>query len=362
MNSIERATFVLSREDDYGTRLMVDDDNNVLLQQPNENYARHIGTLFQDPRFGNRLTYAKREDEEGLFRKLFAWSFPDIVLRIPEIKALMVQTNRYEYLIPTDLARATQRTFHFKDTGTERKVYIPLRHFIALGMTERQQQLLNVLHHEWLWWLEKEFSKKYMQQLSKQIREARQTTTVIPRAERVFHAYNNTPFSTVKVVIIGDEPYSHEDVADGLAFSSAKEGYCPVPLRNIFHELHLEYGYVHNSSHYRLQRWTQQGVLLLNTALTTEHNKPQSHQSIGWEKFIVATIQALNHSESPIVYLLWGDHARQLRPFIRGSNHVVYMSAHPSQGDNGFFNNWHFRNANTFLIDKGLAPVEWTLL
>ena len=186
------------------------------------------------------------------------------------------------------------------------------------------------------------------------------STTVYPPMEDLFNCFRLTPFSKVKVVILGQDPYPNKGQAHGLCFS-VKEGVkAPPSLQNIFKELSNEYGVpVERSGD--LTDWAKQGVLLLNTVLTVREGQPNSHKDCGWTTFTDEVIKKLNTHYSPIVFLLWGANARSKKKFIDTSKHLVLESVHPSplSAYNGFFGCDHFYSANKFLMECDMEPIKW---
>lgn len=219
-----------------------------------------------------------------------------------------------------------------------------------------------ILHNDWQLVLSKEFELPYMKQLFSQLKEAYETTTVYPPREKVFSAFNLTPYLEVKVVILGQDPYHGPHQANGLSFSVEKGTAFPPSLRNIFTELVDDIGCIYPQSG-DLSKWAKQGVLLLNTTLTVKEGEPMSHVGMGWETFTDQVLKELNKKQTPIVFILWGKHARNKAKLIDQSRHFVIESAHPSplSAYRGFFGSHPFSRTNEFLISQGLKPIDWTL-
>lgn len=185
---------------------------------------------------------------------------------------------------------------------------------------------------------------------------------IYPAQSDIFNAIKLTPFSDLKVVIIGQDPYHNPGQAHGLAFS-VKPGINPPPsLINIYKELHDDCG-IQIPNHGCLEKWAQQGVLLLNTVLTVEENKPQSHANIGWEKFTDTIIEKINQHPEKIIYLLWGAHAQKKANLIDTKKHVILTAPHPSplSAHRGFLSCKHFSKANAFLKNAGRIPIDWKI-
>lgn len=185
---------------------------------------------------------------------------------------------------------------------------------------------------------------------------------IYPPKNELFNAFKETAYEDVKVVILGQDPYHGPGQAHGLSFS-VQPGVKPPPsLKNIFQELHADLN-LPVPNHGCLQQWAKQGVLLLNTSLSVEQNKPQSHAKIGWTIFTDNVIRKLNHHEQPLVFLLWGAHAKSKKVLITEKKHLVLTAAHPSPFSvhQGFFGCRHFSKANTFLEAHGRKPIDWKL-
>lgn len=203
-----------------------------------------------------------------------------------------------------------------------------------------------------------EFTKKYMARLSAIIQRERKRYTVYPSSENVFRAYRTCPPDKVSVVILGQDPYPHE-AADGLAFS-AKEtlGKIPPSLRNIFKEVEQSIGFqaYHNPD---LERWSRQGVLLLNTKLTVREGKPGSHNNIGWERFTGKTLDIINDFNRPVVFMMWGKDAQKHIHRIDQKKHKILCTSHPSPFSvyRGFCGCDHFAQANKFLGNN--RKIDW---
>lgn len=204
-------------------------------------------------------------------------------------------------------------------------------------------------------WSSPEFAR-----LAETVRREYSSTLVFPPAGNIFAAFNDCPFSKVKVVIIGQDPYHGDGQANGLAFSVAPGVAVPPSLLNIFKEIRSDIGtpFPANGD---LTRWSRQGVLLLNSSLTVRAHMPASHSRIGWEQVTDAAISALSHERSGLVFLLWGAHAQRKGELIDHSRHLVLTAPHPSplSASRGFFGCRHFSKTNEYLISKGIEPIIW---
>jgi len=211
--------------------------------------------------------------------------------------------------------------------------------------------------------LASEFEKDYMLQLRKFLLAEKHSGKVIfPHSKLWFNALNTTPFESVKVVILGQDPYPTPGHAHGLCFS-VKPDVSPLAksLLNIYKELEDDIA-IHNSSGY-LQSWAEQGVLLLNSVLTVESGKPNSHQGRGWELFTDQIIKQLNQSERPIIFVLWGAYAQKKGAVIDTNKHAIIKSPHPSplSAYRGFFGSKPFSKINQFLEKNQLTPINWKI-
>ena len=208
--------------------------------------------------------------------------------------------------------------------------------------------------------LKEEFDKPYFEELITFVREEYRTHTVYPPGPLIFNAFAHCPFDRVKVVILGQDPYHEPGQAHGLCFSVQDGTPFPPSLVNIFKEIQNELETPIPVSG-NLQRWADQGVLLLNATLTVRAHQAGSHQKRGWETFTDAVIRCLAEERSHIVYLLWGSFAQKKGEVIDASRNLVLKSAHPSplSAYRGFFGNRHFSQANDYLMTTGQTPIEW---
>ena len=214
---------------------------------------------------------------------------------------------------------------------------------------------------QWKSHLAEEFEKDYMQQLREFLRaEKDQEKFILPDSSLWFNALTTTDLDQVKVVILGQDPYPTPGHAHGLCFSVMPE-VKPIPksLNNIYKELESDLGIVNSNGN--LQSWADQGVLLLNSVLTVEAGKANSHQGKGWEKLTDRIIEILNEQTSPIVFVLWGAYAQKKGSIVNNPQHLVLRSPHPSplSSYRGFFGSKPFSKINDFLIEKGKEPINW---
>jgi uracil-DNA glycosylase len=212
----------------------------------------------------------------------------------------------------------------------------------------------------WKKYLSNEFNADYFRQLIDFVRAEYQTQTVYPPGREIFRAFDCADFEDVRVVIIGQDPYHGPGQANGLCFSVRDGVTFPPSLRNIFKEIQKDLDKPIPKSG-DLERWAQQGVLLLNATLTVRASAAGSHQNKGWEQFTDAVIKAISDNKTNVVFLLWGAYAQKKGEIIDRNKHLVLMSAHPSpfSADRGFFGNKHFSKTNEYLKSKGLKEIEW---
>ena len=209
--------------------------------------------------------------------------------------------------------------------------------------------------------LQTEFDKPYFAELVGFVRSEYKAGTVYPPARLIFNAFDSCPFDNVRVVIIGQDPYHGVGQAHGLSFS-VNDGIPPPPsLINIYREISDDLHITPYSSG-NLVRWAKQGVMLLNATLTVRASSPGSHQHRGWEQFTDAVIRTVSEQRTNVVFLLWGNYARQKGAKIDRAKHLVLESGHPSpmSANKGYwFGNRHFSQTNSYLISKGLQPIDW---
>ena len=205
-----------------------------------------------------------------------------------------------------------------------------------------------------------EFDKEYFDALIRFVRNEYQSQVVYPPGKEIFRAFDACSFENVKVVIIGQDPYHGPGQANGLCFSVREGMRMPPSLVNIFKEINKDLGKPIPSSG-DLERWSKQGVLLLNATLTVRASTPGSHQNKGWESFTDAVIKKISDEKEHVVFLLWGAYAQKKGEIIDRNKHLVLMSAHPSpfSADRGFFGCKHFSKTNQYLKSKGLPEIEW---
>lgn len=212
--------------------------------------------------------------------------------------------------------------------------------------------------------LKNEFSKPYFHQIVELLRtEKNSRQEVYPPGSLIFNAFNTTDLQAVKVVIIGQDPYHGPGQAHGLSFSVQKGIKPPPSLINIYKEIETDLGIRMPRGNGDLSYWANQGVLLLNASLTVRANQPNSHSGIGWQEFTDQVIQVLNYQKSNLVFLLWGNFAKEKGQYIDEKKHLVLKAAHPSPfaADKGFFGCRHFSKTNEYLTKNGKEPIDWLI-
>ena len=218
------------------------------------------------------------------------------------------------------------------------------------------------IEESWKAALANEFAQPYFQALATFLKKEKAAgKTIYPPGSLIFNAVSHTPFSEVKVVILGQDPYHNPGEAMGLSFSVPKGVRVPPSLRNIYKELATDIGF-QTPNHGDLTAWASQGVFLLNAFLTVERNKPRSHQKIGWGTFTNAVIKALSQEREHLVFMLWGGFARKKKDLIDGNKHLILEAAHPSPLAGGaYFGSKHFSQANAYLEKNGHEAIDWQL-
>lgn len=218
------------------------------------------------------------------------------------------------------------------------------------------------ISNDWAKYLQPEYKKPYYKDLYLKINEEYRTRKIFPPADDIFNAFHLTPLANVKAVILGQDPYHNDGQAHGLCFSVKPPVAPPPSLVNIYQELHDDLGcYIPN--HGYLNKWAEQGVLMLNTVLTVRAHQANSHRGIGWEEFTDAAIRILNEQDRPIVFILWGRPAQMKEKMLTNPNHLILKAPHPSplSAYRGFFGSRPFSKTNEFLKAHGVEPIDWQI-
>jgi len=216
------------------------------------------------------------------------------------------------------------------------------------------------IEQSWKERLASEFEKPYFCTLTDFVRQEYAVRQIYPKGSLIFNAFDKTPFDKVKVVILGQDPYHEPGQAHGLCFSVNDGVALPPSLQNIYKELEDDLGVAPKTSG-NLERWAEQGVLLLNATLTVRAHQAGSHQQKGWEEFTDAVVHRIAEEKEHVVFILWGSYAQQKGAFIDPFRHKLLKSAHPSplSAYRGFFGSKPFSKTNQYLIQTGQTPVEW---
>ena len=222
--------------------------------------------------------------------------------------------------------------------------------------------LSSILQNDWQQLLEKEFTKPYYQELRDFLKQEYASKTIYPPMKNIYQALHDTAFTNVKVVILGQDPYHGKDQAHGLSFSVQPGVRTPPSLKNIFKELQNDIGIDPPPNGY-LGKWSEQGVLLLNTVLTVRDGEANSHRAKGWEELTNEIIRLLGQRNQPTVFILWGKPAQSKRALINEQVHCVLTAPHPSplSAHRGFFGSKPFSETNDFLESNGIKPINWNL-
>jgi uracil-DNA glycosylase len=219
------------------------------------------------------------------------------------------------------------------------------------------------IEESWKEILKDEFDKTYFQHIVTFLKAEKAAGKIIyPPGKLIFNAFNKTPFTKVKVVLLGQDPYHNQGQAHGLSFSVPDGVAKPPSLVNIFKEMENDVGITPHKNG-NLEKWATQGVLLLNASLTVRQNEPASHSKIGWLQFTDTVISKISQHKDGVVFLLWGRFAQDKQSLIDETKHYVLKAAHPSpfSADKGFFGCRHFSKTNELLLLKNNEPIDWKL-
>ena len=233
----------------------------------------------------------------------------------------------------------------------------------APTLLDRELEPVEVqIEESWKRALAREFRKPYFHALIDKLKaEIGEGKTVYPPGPLIFHAFAKTPLDRVRVFILGQDPYHNPGEAMGLSFSVPRGVRVPPSLANIFKEMRDDVGFK-EVGHGDLTAWAEQGCLLLNSMLTVRHRTPKSHHKFGWEKFTDAVIETVSREREHVVFMLWGASARSKAALIDRERHLVLEAAHPSPLARGaYFGSKHFSQANAYLQQHGLDPINWQL-
>ena len=216
-----------------------------------------------------------------------------------------------------------------------------------------------MIGNDWDNVLQEEYEKDYFLKIKEKVREEYNNKIIFPPAKEVFKAFRMTPYKDTRVIILGQDPYHGLGEANGLCFSVNEGIKMPPSLNNIYKELYDDLGIKRTTTD--LSDWAKSGVLLLNSVLTVEKDKPASHKMIGWEEFTDNVIKKLNEKDEPVVFILWGNFAKSKIKYITNPQHLIISSSHPSPFSvhYGFFGSKPFSKTNEFLKKHNLKEIEW---
>jgi len=216
-----------------------------------------------------------------------------------------------------------------------------------------------MIGNDWDLVLKEEYERDYFKRIMNIVMDEYKKKEIFPSVDRIFYAFNETSYKDTRVVILGQDPYHGVGEANGLCFSVNRGIKMPPSLKNIYKELYNDLGIERVDTD--LSDWAKSGVLLLNSVLTVERDKPASHKFVGWEEFTDNVIKKLNEKEEPVVFILWGNFAKGKIKYITNSRHLVISSSHPSpfSVNQGFLGSKPFSRANDFLRENGLKEIEW---
>jgi uracil-DNA glycosylase len=308
--------------------------------------------------------FSKIENTNDIFKKYCCFTIHKDIL--PHCSDIVIKTEEAELsILPSKVHKSAVLTLQDEDGSL--KYAVPLSKFDIKITTENASivKRINNLGIEWYYILKDTFQKPFIQSINKAIKISKEKTEVYPESSDIFRAFKTTPFSDVRVCIIGQDPYHTPGVADGLAFSSKDGLYFPPSLKNIFKEIEND---LYNGLYLRdtpdLTDWAEQGVLLINTTMTVEKGLPNSHVDIGWREFTKDVIRSLYYKNRPIVWLLWGKFAQTV--FYEAVNkpnnaqHVL-IAPHPSpfSASTGFFGCRHFSKTNEILKQFNQTEIKW---
>lgn len=368
--------------DKDGNQFSVDekDDNKIFLHK-NKGFYPHaeklaLGKIMVGER---NLLYYKFEDERNIFKKTDSWSINYTIFK--EVDHIVYETRKMYYQIPRLRALEFGEVIQFD--GTEEKLYVPLKYWdkrkTLIDKTEERRR--NLLGDSWYEKLGGVLGSPYMTQIANYLEERRKVAVVYPEQKDIFRAYKRCSFEHTKVVILGQDPY-HDGTADGLAFSYKHGSKKPASksLDVIIKEVERDvYDGFNITFDYDLSNWADQGVLLLNSSLTVEHGKPQSHSHIGWQRFIKITLYELLKDIHPKVYLLWGTIAKNIfdevfaKAYVQDSRNLILYAKHPASDlynknqfggvdpnyPHTFSGCGHFSRANDFLKHNKRRDIVW---
>jgi len=352
--------------DPYGTRISVgyntDTSVNVYVKEPNSERKKMIGEVILTK--SGVVVYRKQEKEKDKHRNTLSWTVHKWIFKY--VDYILYKTKLGVYKISSEKARDVGFTMSYKtnNQGYMTKQFVKCKDWEFTPFNKSEVPILKKLGYEWYNCLRGEFKKPYMINMGRDIASRRNKISVFPESKDVFNAYKKTPYMDVKVVILGDYPYPNKS-ADGLAFSQKEDFTTPSEkLKGIHTELEQDYynGGLMLGAETNLEHWANQGVMLLNTVLTSEQTSEKAHKEHKWQNFISHTLNMLinrpTNSKKPIVFLLWGEKAINFEKLLLDNKENLILKTE-SPNRNGYLGSKHFTKCNSFLISTNQLPVSW---
>lgn len=360
---------LLNQEDDTGNR-MVFDSGKIYQQQPGESRPRFLGYVKED---NGGINYIKHEQEKNIMRKNNSWSIHFEILK--HVDHVVFKTTSKTYRIDRDTALDEGQFLHFKESGYERKIYVPLpmwnvdtndRYTESSGLDDKVRKLVD--NDDWFRTLKPVLTSESFKATAKWVAQDRKQSTVYPPRDQTFRALQLTSPGKTKMVILGQDPYP-SDHANGLAFGTQYTNTIPDSLSTIFQELNQEYEteFMHHSYDTSLTSWAEQGILLLNSCLTVRKGSPGSHKDAGWDSVVDKIIEVIASERRSIVFLLLGKQAQMYTKTINRVNNktnYVLQAPHPAAeskttNNAGFLGCGHFRTAQEIIQEKYGTKIQW---
>jgi uracil-DNA glycosylase len=355
----DKFQILLNQGDTRGDKISLEEKENRLLiffKQADEKRTRQVGEILVDGE--NEFTYYKMEDESQIFNKNNGWSVMKIIAK--EVGEIIYETPLAKYSISRKDAFEQADQYGWDPIGLGKKLFIPVRFWTVQWKDKKLQKNVERMGYSWARKIGDEFDKNYMRELSQRLYQRSRVTQIYPDLKELFTAFKLTPFDQVKVCVIGDEPYQDEK-ATGLAYSYPGE-HTSYP-KEIEHILLAVENDVYEDQlmldpNRDLTRWAEQGVLLLNSSLSAEYNKPGLHkQGDLWKQFIQRVISELDKRSSPTIFLLFGEEAWQYEGMIDHNKNLVIREKDPKTYK--FGESKPFSKTNEFLKDARIQQIHW---
>lgn len=337
------------------------DENSVYLKLIQENRARFVGFLMDDT-----LTVFRHKDKH-LMRINNSYGFNEEILDSLKINYIYIFSDEKICGLPIELLKLNGDYLHFKTQGFEKQIFVPLDIIELNEIDYLSNPKFSIRHerlgNEWFHITKEEFEKPYMIKLGRFLAQRRKIANVLPVPDSMFKAFQAVPYSSVKAVIVGQEPYHTDGVADGFAFSSGQPTHIPPALEKIYEttEKELKFG-IFLDKNPSLEYLAEQGILLLNRILTVEKGNPSSHRDIGWKQFTDFVLNRLRDHPENLVFMLWGSSARNIRKIVDNGRHLILEAEHPAFAarDAREWDNGHcFTKCNSFLKSLNKQTINW---